>query len=101
LEIGICSMGPPDSRELPLAPGATAAAAVAAGEAAAANEQPAKKRKVQQQQQQEVQHGRQQWPERRLEIVAASAVAAGAEVHNTYVSDVGQISNTYYEFLTE
>jgi hypothetical protein len=29
----------------------------------------------------------QKFPEQRLEIVAASEVAAGAEVHNTYVSD--------------
>jgi hypothetical protein len=32
--------------------------------------------------------GQQKFPEQRLEIVAASAVAAGAEVHNTYVSAV-------------
>lgn len=100
LEIGICSMGPADSRELPPAPGtapappAAAAVRVAAdgsNDTAAPEEQPAtKKRKVQQQQQpdegQQGASGQQQWPEKRLEIVAASAVCAGAEVHNTYVS---------------
>jgi hypothetical protein len=88
LEIGICSMGPPDSRDLPDTPTTQAATP-----AAAAEEQPAKKRRVQQQEsvQQQDQEGQQEgkegrWPEKRLEIVAASAVAAGAEVHNTYVS---------------
>lgn len=88
LEIGICSMGPADSRTLPDTPTTQAATP-----AAAAEEQPAKKRRVQQQEsvQQLDQEGQQEakeghWPEKRLEIVAASAVAAGAEVHNTYVS---------------
>lgn len=97
LEIGICSMGPADSKELPPAPGTAPPAAAAAvgtadgsNDAAAPEEQPAtKKRKVQQQQPEDGQQGaskQQQWPEKRLEIVAASAVRAGAEVHNTYVS---------------
>ncbi|KAF6262972.1 hypothetical protein COO60DRAFT_557117 [Scenedesmus sp. NREL 46B-D3] len=136
LEIGICSVGPPDTLLASMTdPGSAAAAAAAAagdshhthgvgcsghGEAAKESTEEAqqeqqkrrdasppelasqqqKKQKTDQKQEeaaepleattrQQQQQQQQQFPEKRLEIVAASPVPAGAEVHNTY----GELGN--------
>lgn len=109
LEIGICSLGPPDSNDLAAA--AAAAAANSSHNHAHAHHDhedrqqgglghiadhcedqcssecshQSKRQRTEKldptQQQQQLQ---QQWPEKRLEIIAASPVPAHAEVHNTY-----------------